>query len=49
MDNLSIYDVKFRKSYLCDNDGTLISELIEFNPHYIDDLPGEEYVLEDGF
>ena len=49
-DNLSIYDAEFRKSYLYDSDGSLISELIESNPHYIDDsLPVEEYVLEDGF
>lgn len=48
-DNLSIYTANFRKSFLYDKDGTLISELIESNPHYIDDLPAEEYVLEDGF
>ena len=48
-DNLSIYDAEFRKSYLYDSDGSLISELIESNPHYIDDSPAEEYVFEDGF
>lgn len=49
-DNLSIYTANFRKSFLYDKDGTLISELIESNHHYIDDsLPVEEYVLEDGF
>lgn len=48
-DNLSIYDAEFRKSYLYDSDGSLISELIESNPHFIDDSPAEKYVLEDGF
>lgn len=49
-DNLSIYTAKVRKYFLYDNDGSLISENVERNPHYIDDsVKATPYVLEDEF
>ena len=48
--NLSIYTAKVRKSFLYDGDGSLISEIVERNPHYIDDsVKAEPYVYEDDF
>lgn len=49
-DNLSIYTAKVRKYFLYDVDGSLISENVERNPHFIDDsVKATPYVLEDGF
>ena len=49
-DNLGIYNAKYRKCFLFEKNGKLISKALESNPHYIDDdSPAEEYVLEDGF
>lgn len=49
-DSLSIYTAKVRKYFLYDGDGSLISENVERNPHYIDDtVKPTPYVLEDGF
>lgn len=48
--NLGIYNAKYRKCFLFEKNGELISKVLEPNPHYMDDdSPAEEYVLEDGF